>query len=214
MISMEKNVTKLMMLTCILAPAGAASASDYEMTDCHQTYFKWFLEELELGRCNRWRSGRGVATYSPVESPDRPPAHFPRSWYSTFRPYYSRVIPSSTRWSPTVHAPYYRGYLLTGRVSREPHCVYVATPDRDAASYPSDRYGAYAVRRRIFRNSNTWEAKARIKAPTPISSATAGIRPRNRPGKVSRLLMAHRSIDGWILSASSCVDRVRDAYRS
>jgi len=137
--------TALVMLTCLCALPAQARADD-DGSDAgkgHQSYYKWFLEELEIGR-NRLKSGRGDAISSPIDSPDQPPKHLPTKWYGSFMPYYSAVIPSSTRWATNSYVPYYRGYCKSGKVSREYPYRAEPCPELSGSETPSDRYGAYA----------------------------------------------------------------------
>ncbi len=139
----RKTFNQLVLLMGVCALPTAGMAGDDAASKRHPKYFKWFLEEIEVGK-NRLHSGRGVAIYSPIDSPDIPPKHLPPSWYHNFLPYYSRMIPSSTRWTPDAIVPYYRGYCKSGKVSRQPCLVPEPPLVPDTSGAPSDNYGSFA----------------------------------------------------------------------
>ncbi len=86
---------------------------------------------------------RGFAIASPVDSPDYPSPHAPKSWNSYHMPYYSRTTPISNRWCPTAIVPYYRGYKRNSKVSRETYGHFVGSPDVAGSATPSADYGLY-----------------------------------------------------------------------
>lgn len=140
----RSTFTQISLLTALFALHASAQADDNDGGGKrHQSYFKWFLEEIEIGR-HRLTSGRGTAILSPVDSPDRPPRHLPQSWYRNFLPYYSRVIPSSVRWSPEGYVPYYRGYCKTGKESQLPFAVVPRPTAPNDPQSSADSYGTYA----------------------------------------------------------------------
>ncbi len=82
----------LVLLTLALAvPLSLASPANAQVTD-------------GLGLKNR-----GLAICSPLDSPDGP-GWMPKCWKVPFTPYYSPLVPISSRWKTTRLTPYYPGY--------------------------------------------------------------------------------------------------------
>lgn len=132
--------SKLVALALVLDLAGAAVAFAGPQSE-RGGYYRWFLDQLEVGKRHRRQSGRGVAIYSPVDSPDRPPFNYPSSWNRYFTPYYSRMIPSSARWYSKSSIPYYRGFCKSGPANGEPNCLNIPAPEISPAEQPSGVYG-------------------------------------------------------------------------
>ena len=88
---MLRRVAHFLQTTALAVPLSLVTAANAQVTD-------------GLGMHNR-----GMATCSPLESPDAP-GHGPKSWNILFYPYYSPSVPISSRWETTRYTPYYRGY--------------------------------------------------------------------------------------------------------
>jgi hypothetical protein len=88
---MLRRVVLLLQTTALAVPLCLAAPASAQVTD-------------GLGTHNR-----GMAICSPLESPDAP-GHGKKSWDVPFYPYYSPLVPISSRWKTTRLTPYYRGY--------------------------------------------------------------------------------------------------------